>query len=173
MKTKRYLTDFKSTLGFLLITANAYGGLKPHQHQITNADKTEIIRRTLESELLGQKPHGVHEITDFDLLMRAKGGVVLSSRHLKRKLVPHIPQAKLLVLSPQEIQAKANREGDFLYLIFSRFDVDDLKVVVTLKKVWAKSKTSKEDYISGGSVTYEYRREKGKWVKRFVEGYVV
>ncbi len=100
-------------------------------------------------------------------------GSVKARRNPITNLVPQMPQIKLLVLTPHEIQEKANREGDFLYLLFSQFDIKDSKVVVTLRKVWAKGKASNVTHMSGGAETYEYRKVNGRWVRKFLRGYVV
>ena len=37
-----------------------------------------------------------------------------------------------MVLGPKEIQTKADREGDFMYLEFTQFDINESTVVVTI-----------------------------------------
>lgn len=61
----------------------------------------------------------------------------------------------------------------FCIYLFSQFYVGPSRVVVTLSKVWARSKSSDVTYMSGGGVTYEYRKVNGRWVQKFLKGYVV
>ena len=46
-------------------------------------------------------------------------------------------------------------------------------IAVTLSNTWAVGKNSKSAYISGGGLTYEYRKESGKWVGKFITGWVL
>jgi hypothetical protein len=140
---------------------------------ITDDDKAEIISQMLRRELVGKEVNEKDDlVSDFELLMKAKVGIVLSRKHLN-SLVPKLPEVRIMTLSPREIQRKADREGDFMYLVFTQFDVKGAKVVVTLTKSWAKRKSSTMIYLSGGAETYEYQRENGKWVGKFLQGYVV
>lgn len=109
MNVNNYPCGFKLTLVFLAIaTLSIEGGAQARRAVITDADKSEIIRQTLEPELVGQKVNDQDDqVTDFELMMRAKGGMVLSVKNIERNLVPQIPQIKLLVLEPHEIQEKA------------------------------------------------------------------
>lgn len=174
MRAKNYFIGSKLIFVFLVIAMNVDGSVKARRNPITKADKTDIIGQTLGPVLVGQKVNDKDDqITDFELLMRAKDGIVISVKNIERNLVPQMPQIKLLVLTPHEIQEKANREGDFLYLLFSQFDIKDSKVVVTLRKVWAKGKASNVTHMSGGAETYEYRKVNGRWVRKFLRGYVV
>lgn len=141
---------------------------------ITDEDKAEIISQMLRREIVGKQVNEKDNlVSDFELMMKAKDGIVLSDKHLKASLVPKIPEIRILTLSPREIQQKADREGDFMYLVFTQFDVKGVKVLVTLTKTWAKRKSSTMIYLSGGAETYEYQRENGKWVGKFLQGYVV
>lgn len=143
------------------------------KYRVTDEDKTEIIKQMLEPQLVGEKVDETDKIvSDFELMMRAKGGIVLSTENVKARLVPAIAGVRLQLLSPREIQRKANREGDFMYLAFPQFEVKGSKVVVTLVRTWAKSKDSAMGYLSGGSETYEFSKESGKWVSKFIKGYI-
>ena len=140
---------------------------------ITDEDKAEIISQMLRRELVGKEVNEKDElVSDFELLVKAKGGIVLSNKHLE-SLVPEILEIRVMTLSPREIQRKADREGDFMYLVFTQFDVKGVKVLVTLTKTWAKGRSSTMIYLSGGAETYEYQRKNGKWVGKFLQGYVV
>jgi hypothetical protein len=174
MTIQNYSDGFKLTLVLLVLAVSGQGAANTRHLWITDADRAEIINRTLEPEFAGQEVNDRDDrVTDFELMMKAKGGIVLSAKNIKRKLIPRLSQFKLLVLQPREIQEKADREGDFLYLLFSQFDVKGSRVVVTLNKVWARAKTSNVTYMSGGRVTYEYRKVNGRWVRKFLKGYVV
>ena len=157
-----------AVLGFEIGAANVTN------RRVTDADLREVLKQTLKAEIDGQKVnYDDEEITDFELLLRARGGIVLSSANVKRTLVRPFSNTQLVVLTPREIQAKANREGDFLYLKFTQIRIAKSRVLVTLSKQWARSHTSTIMYTSGGSSTFEFRKIRGKWTRRFVKGRVV
>jgi hypothetical protein len=132
--------------------------------RVTEQDKAEIVRLTLadvltpSSKLLSEK--------------QSKGEVILSTKNIKLSWVPKVEGFDLVPLTPDEIRRKANREGDFEYLFFARIKVKGEKVIVELVNTWAKSRDSGMAYLSGGGLTLEYSKNGGKWVSRFITGYV-
>lgn len=140
--------------------------LKETNHIIlTEADKLEIIKPTLEKALLNK------QIPDYGLL-KDKKNVVLSTENISPSLVPKLTGVNLILLSPEEIQEKANLEGDFTYLSFGEIRANGDKIFVVLRNTWVKSKTSKVMYLSGGGMFLEYRKENGKWVGEVVGGWI-
>jgi hypothetical protein len=69
----------------------------------------------------------------------------------------------LIPLTPQEIQNKANQEGDFLHLSFGQLEVQDNRAAVGLNNSWAVAEDS-TGYLSGGGCTLEFHKEAGQWV---------
>jgi hypothetical protein len=125
---------------------------------ITNEDKGQVVRLTLERALLAK------EIPDY-LLITGMSDIVLSTQNLDRVWVPQIDGINIILLDPKEIQAKADREGDYLYLRFRELEVqEDGRIIVSLDNVWAQSKDSKVIYLSGGGFTIEYYWENGMWI---------
>jgi hypothetical protein len=165
--SKSRIIPISAVLMLSLCVAN-YASAKP---RLTNRDKLQIVTEML-TRTLAEKPENADEISDLDLLMRAKGGIVISTRNLVH-LVPRVPTVNLLVLTPKEIQGKADSEGDFMYLVFTEFIVNKSRVVVTLGRAWAKAKTSDVMYMSGGADTYEFRKRGSKWVGKFLRGFIV
>ena len=127
--------------------------------ELNNADVADILRLTLERALVAR------EVPDYGLLVEGKDSMVLSTENIEVDLVPDIPGVDLvLLLPPEEIQAKANSEGDFLHLnFFTRFKFADSKVEVNLANSWAVSEDSDVGYLSGGFFTLEYEKVDGQW----------
>ena len=126
--------------------------------ELNNADVADILRLTLERALVAR------EVPDYGLLVEGKDSMVLSTENIEVDLVPDIPGVDLVLLSPEEIQAKANSEGDFLHLnFFTRFKFADSKVEVNLANSWAVSEDSDVGYLSGGFFTLEYEKVDGQW----------
>jgi hypothetical protein len=133
---------------------------------VSDADKAEIVRLTLEDALVKMK------ILDDNPSTRGKESIVLSSKNIKPDWVPNLPGYKLVVMSPSEIQKKADSEGDFLYLSFVGFKVKGSCVAVALANWWAVGKNSGMGYLSGSTSNYEYRKQSGKWVGKGLGGLI-
>lgn len=129
-------------------------------------DRAELIRLTLERALVDQ------EIPDYGLLPDPNN-VVLSSENIDVSLVPELPGINFTVLSPEEIQQKANEEGDFLYLRFDDIAVDSAdKVTVRLSNAWAIAADSDTAYLSGGGFAVEYTRGSDGWSGEVSEAWI-
>lgn len=133
---------------------------------VNDSDIDELFRLTLERALVDK------EIPDYNLI-KDKKNIVLSTENVRMDLVPEIPGVNLLVMEPDQIQRKANREGDFLYLRFSKFKLLTNKTaVVQLDNIWMKSKTSTVMYVSGGGFTIFYHKESGQWEDEVVSMWI-
>lgn len=125
--------------------------------ELSDEDRAELIRLTLERALIDQ------EIPDYGLL-EDPANIVLSTENIDPELVPELEGVNLEVLTPEEIQQKANEEGDFLHLRFDEFTVESAdKVTVSLSNLWAVAEDSNTGYLSGGGFTIEYSRDGEDW----------
>lgn len=134
--------------------------------ELSNADKAIIINEILEDSLLKK------EIPDYELLVKQKGEIVLSTENLKPEWVKSFLNVKLKLMSEKEIQEKANNQGDFLYLSFDKFKPKGDCVVVTFTNSWAVGIDSGTGYLSGGGSIYIYRKESGKLVGKYIGGWI-
>lgn len=134
---------------------------------VTDEDKAQITKLILETALLEKV-----KIPDYKLLTEGKNSIILSTKNIRPNWLPLLPGVKLVIMKPQDIQRKANREGDFLYLSFTKFVIKGSCVAVSLDNTWAVGKHSGMGYLSGGGFTYEYHKISGKWVGKFVSGYI-
>lgn len=125
--------------------------------ELSEEDRAELIRLTLERALIDQ------EIPDYGLIEDPQN-IVLSSENIDPGLVPELEGVNLIVMTPEEIQQKANEEGDFLYLHFDEITVHSAdKVTVSLSNSWAVAEDSETAYLSGGGFTIEYTRDGDGW----------
>ena len=129
----------------------------------SNDDKAEIVQLTLERALADQ------EIPDYSLLTAGGDELILSSENIEDVDIGEVPRFDLVLLSKEEIQAKADAEGDFLYLFFNPFEVetDDL-VNVSFGSQWAVAQDSTTGYLSGGGFEIAYERQSEGWVGEVV-----
>jgi hypothetical protein len=118
----------------------------------------ELIRLTLERALIAQ------EIPDYTLLTADREEIVLSTENINAALVPELEGVNLVVLAPEEIQAQANEEGDFLYLKFEEITaVSPTEVRVALNNIWMRAEDSEMVYLSGGGFLIEYTKTADGW----------
>jgi hypothetical protein len=126
----------------------------------TDEDKAELVRLTLERALIGA------EIPDYALLVDQSGAdIVLSTANIGAEMVPELLGFNLIPLTAEEIQARANVEGDFLRLQFKEFQVLDADtVIVGLDNSWVTAEDSTTGYLSGGGFELRYERQGDGWV---------
>jgi hypothetical protein len=98
------------------------------------------------------------------LLLKDSKDVVLSLENIDASLVPELAGVNLIPLTPQEIQKKANQEGDFLHLSFGQLEVQETTATVSLNNSWAVAEDSNTGYLSGGGCTLGFHKEAGQWV---------
>ena len=129
-------------------------------NQATSEGRAEIVKLVLEWALVDKN------IPDYALLPDS-GSIVLSLENIDADMVPQIPGVNLILLTPDEVQKKADEEGDLLFLSFQELKVGESKATVSINNTWAVSKESREarkGYLSGGGCALEYQKEGGEWV---------
>ena len=133
---------------------------EPSSLSLTDQDKSELIRQTLERALIS------NEMIAAEVLVKDNQSVVLSTENINASLVPDIPNRNLILLRLDEIQKKADDQGDFMFLRFERIEPRGSVVQVVLANTLAKGKDSQKtaSYMSGGYFTVEYQQISGEWV---------
>jgi hypothetical protein len=129
---------------------------------LLDADRTEIVSSILQD--------GAGDSLTAN--GRKKYPPVLSLETIKPEWIRPDQRTRLILMTQEKIQEKADRKGDFLYLSFVDWQVGTACVVVTLNTTWAVGKNSRSLYLSGGGTTYLYKRENGKWVGKRVGGWL-
>ncbi len=127
---------------------------------LTDQDTSELIRQTLERALVD------NDMIAAGVSLKDNGSIVLSTENINGSLVPDIPNRKLVLLGPEEIQKKADDQGDFMYLSFNRIEVRGSIVQAVLAHTLAQGKDSEktEGFHAGGFLTVEYKQISGEWV---------
>lgn len=115
--------------------------------------ESDIVFETLQIVLVEE------EIPDHNLLTRYKSPislnwnisvVVLSTELIEDVEVPNwVGRYKILLLSPDEIKAKSEAEGAFMYLTFTRFDPNPDNIMVTINTAGI--------FDAGGGMTIQFR----------------
>jgi hypothetical protein len=137
--------------------------------RLTNADRTEIIRFMLDQAIIQKK------IPSYPQLTVAKQ-VILSTENVPPVESPTLPGLQLLLLSPAQIQARANRDGDLMYLRFEQIEPRGSCVAVSLCNVWADGTSSIETgprtFLGEGCIQYVFTKRNGAWKGDFVTGWI-
>jgi len=130
--------------------------IKPFGESViySESDMSEIIRLSLTTALVDKRIPGYNLIKD---------NIILSTENIREDLVPEIPGVNLVILEPDDIQLKADREGDLLYLRFKLELQNDRNAIVRLENYWMMSETSTRLHLSGGELWFAYRKESGVW----------
>ena len=131
---------------------------------VTDEDKAEIVRFAFADAIGASSGLLMTEQKNKDL--------VVSTENIKPEWFKGVTDVKLKFLPQSQIQQKANREGDFLYVSVPYFKVKGLCVAVEVANTWAVAKDSKFVYLSGGGNRYEFRKESGKWIRKSIGGWV-
>ena len=116
-------------------------------HSQTEAQKSlesEIVFETLQIALMEER------IPDHNLITHNTSKIVLSTELIENVDVPsRVGLYRLLLLSPEEIEAKAEAEGDFQYLVFTRFEPNPENMMVTIN--------TKGIFDAGGGMTIQFK----------------
>ena len=130
----------------------------------TQQDKAEVIRATL-AEVASSR-------SDLIEQTQREKGAVLSTQNIRTNWVGGLQGLSVQLLTPNEIQRKANTQGDFLYLSIPEVRVRHQCIAVVITNSWAVGARSKSVYLSGGGAAYEYRKESGRWVGKYISGWI-
>ena len=147
MRTAKSIAVGVLALGLLAITGHADTKLSP-------ADKRSLAELALQWAVDGGIP-------DFKLV-KDPANLVVSNANLD-KLQVKLTDHKVTILPPRNIQARADKEGDFLYFRFGRFGGDADRATVAIALVWAVGKDSEAQYLSGGGATLKFEKRDDKW----------
>lgn len=120
---------------------------------ITDADKAAVARLVLDRAL-----------ADWAHLLDSSR--VLSTENLDPDWIPQLNDLNIMILSPEEIGVKADKEGAFRYLRLLRFETrDDGRIAVSfwLAHMDPPSTGVRETWDDRG-LEMEFHRENGTWV---------
>jgi hypothetical protein len=148
--------NLKTAIIVLAVVTIAFSGFfvfnSVFLQRINDEDVPKIVRLTLERAVVKG------EIPAYEVI-KDNARIVLSTENIDRNLVPELDGVNFSLLSRAEIQDRANREGDFLYLRFGVVKIEAYQVSVSLYNTWAVSENSKVGYLSGGGFTIEYTKD--------------
>jgi inhibitor of cysteine peptidase len=133
---------------------------------LSRSDEAELIRAALHRALV------LEEIPDYALLANQET-IILSTANIDAELVPALSNVALTLMTPEEIQARADEMGDFPYLQFEAFSVEKSdRVRVSLGSRWAVGGDSEMGYLSGGGFEILYERTGNGWTGEITSAWI-
>jgi hypothetical protein len=121
-----------------------YDLLRESQTETQKSLESEIVFETLQIALMEER------IPDHNLITHNTSKIVLSTELIEDVNVPsRVGLYRLLLLSPEEIEAKAEAEGDFQYLVFTRFEPNPENIMVTINTAGV--------FDMGGGMTIQFK----------------
>jgi len=106
--------------------------------------ESEIVYETLKIALIEER------IPTFSSLMYNTSTVVLSTELIEDVNLPRqIGGYRLLLLNPEEIEARAETEGAFLYLLFTRFEPNPDNILISIRTAGI--------FDTGGGMTIQFK----------------
>ena len=131
-----------------------YDSLRENQTEAQKSLESEIVFETLQIALMEEL------IPDHHIITHNTSTVVLSTELIEDvNVLGRVGFYRLLLLSPEEIEAKANAEGDFLYLVFTRFEPNPENIMVTIN--------TKGLFDMGGGMNIQFKLTGtiyGRWI---------
>lgn len=130
----------------------------PQPASLAQADRDEMARLALDLALVAR------QIPDHALLKDPKH-VVVSTENLPAP-PPRLDGVELLPMSADAVQAKADREGDFVYIVLGAPEAHPKGIRLSIHNRWAIGAASKKAgkiFLSGGGMSLLFHKEGGAW----------
>jgi hypothetical protein len=120
--------------------------------RIYDEDIPKIVKLTLERALVEGELPAYSFIKDNE-------SIIFSTKNINLSLMPKLDGVNFTFLSQNEIQEKANQDGDFLYLRFNEVKMETYMMSVSLVNTWAVKENSTMGHLSGGGFKIEYTKD--------------
>lgn len=135
------------------------GRLSDQAGSISEQDKAEVFKLSL--------INGIGSLVPSE----ARKKIVLSAKNIRPDWIKNIG-IQIKLMSPEEIESRASRNGDFLYLSISNLQATGGCIAVSVNYMWATDTRSPVLHMDGGGISFEFRRENGKWIGNQVAHWV-
>ena len=144
-------------LAALMITACQEQRSPELQAAPADSRETQILDLAMERALIEKK------IPDHGLLADPRK-VILSDRNLPAEWKPRLAGVEIVILSQAQIETRADRDGDFLFIYVSELSFPDSDTAsIRVHSMWAKAKDSNVVYLSGGGFVVLYEKDGDTW----------
>ena len=93
--------------------------------------------------------------------------IVISDRNLGAACQLLVRGYQIIVLSDDEITARASSKGDFPYFTLTETEIHENEALLSLRLSWAISEESKKAgkmYLGGGGTRVRFEQKNGEWL---------
>ncbi|MDA1188392.1 MAG: hypothetical protein O2854_01740 [Chloroflexi bacterium] len=122
---------------------------------LTDEDKAAIVRAALEWAIVDQN------VPDYGLLN--PDSIVLSLEGIGVIEIPELEGLNFVILSAEEVQARANESGDFPYVRVSEVRQNGTVVEISIETQMAAAEDSEIGYLVGGGCFLRFEQVDGEW----------
>lgn len=137
--------------------------------ELTSADKAAIVNLMLDEAVIQKKTPN-----RSSLVTNQKS--ILSTKNIDVDRISKPAGLELLLLSPAQIQDRANHQGDFMYLEFDKIEMRGACVSVSLFTLWADGTSTvwnpPTKNLGESAVYYVFNKRNGTWTGEFVTGWI-
>jgi hypothetical protein len=162
MRRKATPASFLLAAALLLLAA-----CSPPQKTALQEQERVLRQVMLNWAILGQAPAGIdaafpdgHMLSSYRTIVIQDDG---SAVNHELQLADH----QIAVLGEESVRARANAEGDYLFLRFEHVQVESDEATLRLSLTWALSKATRDTGrlpSNGGGAEVLFRRQDGVWV---------
>ncbi|MBN2380879.1 hypothetical protein JXM67_13860 [candidate division WOR-3 bacterium] len=166
---KKYLVLL--SLGLLVqLSCRGYAGKQKEEigepiEFLTRQDTAEIVKQTLELKFEKDR------VSDWNLSDDTVN--IFFRTEVNPKLIPELRGINLILMTREELQQKADKEGDFMAVYLSDPVIDSTKVRISTSTHWVKGKDSKILYLSGGGNELEFIKVNGRWTGKITTSWII
>ncbi|KAA9340165.1 nuclear transport factor 2 family protein [Adhaeribacter soli] len=162
-------------ISLLLLLGFMYLGFKPAAREKAKTDEQVLIELILHRGLVERD-----KVADYRLFKNKKKFYIsrrvyesvfseldadfVFADYAAERFPKRVGKIKIAALTEEELQKKADKKGDFLYLSISDIKIEGDRAQIGLSLNWKVSKNTKGIiHMSGGGYILEYVKENGQW----------
>lgn len=161
-KVKNRILELYPDDGIDLSTGNSIDLDSIFGVQLTEEDKVDIYRKTLDIAIVGQKLP-CYEWLDFVVNQKHDTVWIISNENLETWLIPEVDY-RLIFFDQKQLQQRADSIGNFMYIYFDHpIELQDSIVSVHVSTAWATHHESSIGYKSFGGLWILFNKIDGGW----------
>jgi hypothetical protein len=112
-------------------------------------------------------------VEEYDQLIKNNSNIVIYDTLISYHMLPKITGIKYELMSVTQMQQKAGKDSDFVYLYIWDIHKDSgNSIVIGIGTSWITPQGSKRVYLSGGYRKYKYTKTNRKWKSELIARFV-
>jgi hypothetical protein len=132
-----------------------------------NRNITEVTKLAIANAIVNK------DVEEYDQLIKNNSNIIIYDTLISYLTLPKIKGIKYDIMSITQMQQKAGKDSDFVYLyIHDLYEDIGNVIVIGIGTAWITPQGSKRVYLSGGYRKYKYTRANGKWKSELIARFV-